>query len=65
MSNLLINEIKSVSSGEMIELSREEQELTLGGAATCTYASQTYSEGAQLSNGQTCQSDGTWSRPSK
>lgn len=65
MSNLLINEIKNTSLEEMTELSKEEQEMTLGGAATCTYASDTYSQGATLSNGQTCQWDGTWSKPTK
>jgi hypothetical protein len=65
MSNLLIGEIKSSASEGMIELSKEEQEMTLGGAASCTYGSQTYSQGATLSNGQTCQYDGTWSAATK
>lgn len=58
MSSLIINEIQEPSKG-MIQLSREEQEMTLGG--DCIYASLTYSTGAVLQNGQTCRSDGTWS----
>lgn len=35
---------------------------TVYGASTCVYAGQTYSQGAQLDNGQVCQDDGTWSK---
>lgn len=61
MSNLMIDKIES-SSNEMMTLSKEDQKMIIGGVATCTYASQTYSQGAVV-NGQTCQADGSWSRP--
>ena len=63
MSNLLINEIEAeLSLGEMVELSKETQESTIGGQ-NCTYAGLGYSPGSVVSmpgGNKTCQSDGTW-----
>ena len=59
MKKMTINKLNSlISEDELIDLSAEEQKGIIGGE--CTYAGQTYSTGAQLSNGQVCQSNGTW-----
>jgi hypothetical protein len=66
MSILLINEIEAdVSSGEMLNLSKKDQEKTIGGAQ-CTYASEKYDPGSVVSmpgGAKTCNTDNsgnTW-----
>lgn len=64
MSRLMIDELKkSQLQDGLLDISKEEAEAILGGQP-CTYASQTYSAGSRVKQGDgnvyICQADGTW-----
>jgi hypothetical protein len=51
----------------LLDLSEDEQNAIRGGAATCTYASQNYSQGftvKQADGVYKCQEDGSWQKVS-
>jgi hypothetical protein len=60
MTNILILD------ESLVDLSEDEQKAVRGGAASCTYASKTYSRGSAVKqddgNIYRCQADGTWGR---
>lgn len=64
MTNLMIHELHSSNLEDgLIDLS-DEQQKALNGGQDCTYASQSYSPGSVVTQGDgrnhTCQSNGTW-----
>jgi hypothetical protein len=57
MTNILILD------ESLVDLSEDEQKAVRGGAASCTYASQTYSEGSTVKQADgiyVCKADGSW-----
>ena len=62
MTNILILD------ESLVDLSEDEQKAVRGGAGSCTYASQTYSEGSTVRQADgiySCQKDGSWGYVSK
>jgi hypothetical protein len=59
MTNILILD------ESLVDLSEDEQKAVRGGAASCTYAGQTYSQGSTVNQAdgvRQCTADGTWEK---